>query len=113
MRRGEVWTVQDAAYASKARPAVVIQADDLLSAFESVILLPLTTFDNPDANARVMLAPSGVNGLNETSYVMTEKPFTVRKKWLGARIGVLTTDQMSEISRELAHVLAISSDALI
>jgi mRNA-degrading endonuclease toxin of MazEF toxin-antitoxin module len=27
MKRGEVWTLRDDAYASKARPVVIVQAD--------------------------------------------------------------------------------------
>ena len=37
MKRGEIWTLQDRNYASKARPVVVIQSDSH-NAFDSVIL---------------------------------------------------------------------------
>ncbi len=43
MKRGEIWTLQDKNYASKARPVVVIQSDKH-DAFDSVILCLFTTF---------------------------------------------------------------------
>ena len=41
MKRGEVWTLRDNGYVSKARPAVIIQDD--LAQFDSIILCLLTT----------------------------------------------------------------------
>ena len=37
MKRGEIWTLRDHNYASKARPVVIIQSDEHPS-FDSVIL---------------------------------------------------------------------------
>jgi mRNA interferase MazF len=112
MKRGDVWTVRDAAYASKARPAVVVQADHISEAFQSVVLVGLTTFAQPDASARARLEPTDGNGLKETSYVMTEKPFTVRPERLGTRLGTLTNAEMRTVARGLAQALAITSDDL-
>jgi mRNA interferase MazF len=36
MQRGEIWTLRDDRYASKARPVVVVQGD--LEQFDSVVL---------------------------------------------------------------------------
>lgn len=41
MRRGEVWTLRDDGYASKARPVVVVQ-DETVAEFDSIILCLLT-----------------------------------------------------------------------
>ncbi|MCI1747782.1 MAG: type II toxin-antitoxin system PemK/MazF family toxin [Acidipropionibacterium sp.] len=40
MQRGEIWTLRDDRYASKARPVVVVQGD--LEQFDSVVLCLLT-----------------------------------------------------------------------
>ena len=45
MKRGEIWTLQDRNYASKARPVVVIQSDKHDS-FDSVILCLFTSFES-------------------------------------------------------------------
>jgi mRNA interferase MazF len=71
MKRGEVWTLQDRNYASKARPVVIIQTDD--NTFESIILCLLTTFESEYIPTRIKIIPDEENGLEKTSYVMTEK----------------------------------------
>ena len=45
MKRGEIWTLRDRQYASKARPVIVIQ-NDAFDAFDSVILCLFTTYDS-------------------------------------------------------------------
>jgi len=109
MRRGEIWTLRDDNYASKARPVVVVQSNTV-NDFDSVILALLTTFVRPDPSFRVQVDPSEENGLRQPSYVMVEKLATVRRQDLGMRIGSLTAAQMREISQKLAAVLAITSD---
>ena len=109
MKRGEIWTLRDSQYASKARPAVIVQAD-LADDFESVILVLLTTFDRHGCATRVLITPTNTNGLKETSYVMSEKLLTVRQSDLGFRVGALTADQMHEVSRQLVAVLGITAD---
>jgi mRNA interferase MazF len=106
MRRGELWTLQDRNYASKARPVVIVQADSENS-FESVILCLFTSFDSDLVAARVKIEPSAENGLEQTSYVMTDKIVTVEKTLLGKRIGSLTRHEMSLVSGKLAKVLEI------
>jgi len=108
MRRGDIWTLQDQGYASKARPVLIVQSD-LADEVDSVILVLLTTFDNTKASSRVLIEPSPSNGLVKTSYIMVEKLLTVRKSDLGTCVGVLTDEDMHQISRKLATVLAITS----
>jgi mRNA interferase MazF len=105
MKRGEVWTLQDRNYASKARPVVIIQTDD--NTFESVILCLLTTFESENIPMRIKITPTEENGLEKISYVMTEKIVTVEKIMLGKRIGKLAENEMSHIARNLAKLLEI------
>ena len=106
MRRGEVWTLRDDAYASKARPVVVVQNDEL-TGFGSVVLCLFTSFDSRDIPTRVPIEPSEGNGLAKPSYVMTEKIVTVDKQLLGKRVGILGKDDMAEVSRQLAVALGL------
>lgn len=62
MKRGEIWTLQDKHYASKARPVVVIQSDKHDS-FDSVILCLFTSYESGDISTRVRIEPSSENGL--------------------------------------------------
>lgn len=85
MRRGEVWTVLDAGYASKPRPVVVVQ-DDAYAAFDSEIVCLMTSFDSSKIPSRVKIEPSEANGLVKTSFVMTDKILAIRKDRFGDRL---------------------------
>ena len=104
MKRGEIWTLRDKHYASKARPVVIIQSDKH-NAFDSVILCLFTTYDSKDIKTRVFVEASVENGLQKDSYVMTDKIVTVDKSMLGEMIGRLSDKDMTSISRQLKIIL--------
>ena len=106
MKRGEIWTLRDRQYASKARPVIVIQNDEFDN-FDSVILCLFTTFDSSQIEVRVPVAPTPENGLHDVSYVMTDKIVTVDKKMLGERIGIVSDSEMALISEHLRMILAL------
>ena len=106
MKRGEIWTLQDKHYASKARPVVVIQSDKHDS-FDSVILCLFTSYELGDISTRVRIEPSSENGLQKVSYVMTDKIVTVDKSMLGKRVGVLSDDDMLAVSEQLRAILGL------
>jgi mRNA interferase MazF len=58
----------------------------------------------------VQIPPDEKNGLKKDSYVMTEKLITIDKEELGEKIGVLTDNQMRQISRQLAKLLEIQKE---
>jgi mRNA interferase MazF len=90
-------------------PAIVIQTEEVSAIFESVVLVALTTADMPSAVHRVRIDPSPQNGLTAPSFVMTEKPFTVRATRVGTCIGTVTGDQLNVIAAGLAAVLGITT----
>lgn len=106
MRRGEVWTLRDDRYASKARPVVIVQSDEV-AGFDSVVLCLLTSYDSSGIPTRVPIEPSEGNGLIKKSYVMTDKIASVGRGLLGCRIGMLAEDEMEAVSRQLAVVLGL------
>ena len=106
MIRGEIWTLRDTGYASKTRPVVIIQSDDIQN-FDSIILCLLTTFDSSKITTRVFIPSNPLNGLKKDSYVMTEKIVTVDKRELGEKVGILTNEELEKISIQLAVVLGI------
>jgi mRNA interferase MazF len=109
MNRGEIWTLHDEGYSSKARPIVIVQAHPG-KLFDSVILCLFTTFESSHIPTRVHISPNETNGLKKDSFVMTEKLITIDKKELGKKIGVLTDDQMHRISHQLAKLLEIHKE---
>ena len=109
--RGEIWTLRDGTYASKARPAVVVQSE-LDHSFGSVILCLFTSYESGHISTRVKIEPNAENGLTKISFVMTEKLLAVDKKMLGEKVGCLTVEQMIEVSRQLAKILEIKKEYL-
>ena len=109
MKRGELWTLQDKSYASKARPVLIIQAD-AANSFDSIILCLFTTFNSDNISTRVKIEPNAENGLDKISYVMTEKILTVDKTMLGKYIGVLSVNEMHQIAGKLAKILDIQKN---
>ena len=104
MKRGEIWTLQDRQYASKARPVLIIQSDKQ-DVFDSCVLCLFTTYDSARIKTRVFIEASAKNGLHKDSYIMTEKIVTVDKRMLGERIGVLSSTEMREVSKQLKVIL--------
>jgi len=106
MKHGELWTLQDKNYASKARPVLIIQSDNE-NIFDSIILCLLTSFESENVSTRLKIEPTSENGLMKTSYVMTDKIVTVEKTMLGDHIGNLTDSEMHLIAGKLAKILKI------
>lgn len=106
MKRGEIWTLRDKHYASKARPVIVIQSDEH-SSFDSVILCLFTTYESSSVATRVFIKASAENGLVKDSFVMTDKIVTVDKSILGEQIGRLSDEEMVSVSRQLKAILAL------
>lgn len=104
--RGEIWSMRDDLYASKARPVVIIQSDEV-SGFDSVVLCLLTTYESSGIPTRVRIEPTVQNGLEKTSFVMTEKIASVSRAMLGRRIGMLEEEVMREVSEKVAVVLGL------
>lgn len=104
--RGEIWSMRDDLYASKARPVVIIQSDEI-SGFDSVVLCLLTTYESSGIPTRVRVESTVQNGLEKTSYVMTEKIASVSRAMLGRRIGMLEEEVMREVSEKVAVVLGL------
>lgn len=106
MKRGEIWTLQDTGYASKARPVVIVQ-NDAIDEFDSLVLCLLTTYASDDIPVRVRVEPDETNGLEKTSYVMTDKIVTVDRNMLGFKIGALDAVTMDSVTQQLAVMLGI------
>lgn len=104
--RGEVWTVAASGYASKPRPAVVVQSD-ACDRFDSVLMCMVTSREVADEPLRVPIAPSAGNGLAVRSWVMADKVGAIPKRKLGERIGALSADDMAAVEAALRASLGL------
>jgi mRNA interferase MazF len=101
MKRGDFVTVAINGDFGKPRPALVIQAD----AFEptatvTVLLLSSDLVEAP--LIRLMLTPSGRNGLRQPSQIMIDKAMSVRRERIGPVIGQADAETMIAVNRSLA-----------
>ena len=104
--RGEIWTVRASGYASKPRPAVIVQSDEV-EGFDSTIVCLFTTEDSICAPTRVKATPTEENGLSQTCWIMAEKPIAIKKSTLGIRTGTLDSETLSELDAALRIVLEL------
>ncbi|WP_426623159.1 type II toxin-antitoxin system PemK/MazF family toxin [Leifsonia sp. McL0607] len=107
MNRGDIWTVAGGVYASKPRPALIIQ-DDRYDATDSVTVLPFTSTAVDAPLLRVPILASGLSGLVQDSQIMIDKLTTVRRSNVQERVGRLTAAQLVGVERALLAFLGLA-----
>jgi mRNA interferase MazF len=108
MKRGEVWTVSGGGpYASKPRPAVIVQ-EDRFDSTNSIILCVFTTDPTEAPLLRMLIEPTDRNGLSSASRLMVDKVTTVPKARLGKRIGKLNDEDVVRLNRALTVFLGLA-----
>ncbi|MBX9472287.1 type II toxin-antitoxin system PemK/MazF family toxin [Microcella sp.] len=107
MKRGEIRLVAGGVYASKPRPAVVMQ-DDLFAALDSVTVCPLTTTVVDAPLLRVLIPATENSGVDADSYAMVDKLTTVRRANVGTRVGEVTAQQLTDLERRILVFLGIA-----
>jgi mRNA interferase MazF len=108
LKRGEIWTgADDAQYAGKPRPVVIIE-DDHFEALESVTICAFTSDPTELAAFRVLIEPSKLNGLQFPSRIMVDKIVTMRKNRLGYRIGRLERKDVARLDQAIATFLGLA-----
>lgn len=106
MKRGEVWTVAGSGFASKPRPAIIVQSD-ALGELDSTLLCLITSNSTVSASTRVLLEPDSNNGLINECYVMADKVVAVKKSSLGVRIGRLSDKDVQRVGSALRLALGL------
>ncbi len=98
VKRGDVVTVASSGDYAKPRPAVVVETGALPPEHASVIVCQMTS-DSVDAvDFRVTVEPSEKNGLRTRSQIMADKPVTIRRERVGARIGALDEKDFARLN---------------
>ena len=108
MRRGDIVTVAGGVYASKPRPALVVQ-DDRFDATDSVTVCPFTTTEVDAPLLRVPVVANEANGLGQDSYLMVDKITTVRRSNARAVLGRLEATTLVEFERRLLVFLGFGA----
>jgi mRNA interferase MazF len=107
MMRGDFVTIAMQGDFGKARPALVVQADQFGE--HSTITLLLTTSTLVAAPLlRITVQPSVENGLQKLSQVMVDKAMTMKRDKVGPAFGRIGEDSLVEVERCLAVFLGIA-----
>lgn len=94
-------------YASKPRPAVIVQ-DDSFSGLESVTICGFTSDPTRAPLFRITVEPLPSNGLRTASRIMVDKLTTVRKSSLGQRLGRLSDEDLLRLNRAMLVFLGMA-----
>lgn len=108
MRRGDIVTVAGGVYATKPRPALVVQ-DDRFDATESLTVCPFTSSDVDAPLLRLPVAADEGNGLDQNSFLMVDKITTVRRSNAHGVIGRLEATALVEFERRLLVFLGFGA----
>lgn len=112
MKRGDIvlvdWPYSDRT-GSKARPAVVVQADFLLGILDDTVLIHITSKKHGIPGTEVEIDPSveTASGLLRTSYAFCPNLLTTDVVFIDSIIGVLSDQIMHEIEDCLKVTLGI------
>ena len=108
MRRGDVVLAAMPGDYGKPRPAVIVQADEMIRfGFSSVVVCPMTTTMSDRPTVRVGVEPDPINGLSQRSEVMVEKLVAMATRKIRRVIGHLDRATIADIDRALFVVLGL------
>ncbi len=113
IRRADIWIANlepsNASEPGKTRPVVVIQSDLINEAnHSSVVICPLSSQQKQkEGKLRVLITANPNNGLEKSSYVLTDQIRAIDVKRLKEKIGTIDKNDFSKITIGIKVVLDI------
>ena len=107
MKRGEVWEVNldptIGAEIKKTRPCIIV-GRDALAKLPLKIIVPLTDWKNPYAQARwhIRVEPTAQNGLAKSSSADTYQVRSISEKRIVGQLGLVDNATMEKVNAGLA-----------
>ena len=108
MRRGDIVTFAGGVYATKPRPALVVQ-DDRFDATDSLTVCPFTSTRIDAPLLRVPVTADEENGLDHDSFLMVDKMTTVRRSNARTVVGRLEATRLIQFERRLLVFLGFGT----
>ena len=105
MKRGQIWIVTGTGYASKPRPAVVVQADHFET--DSITVCLLTSFELDAPSLRLQVPSDKQTGIDKPSYAMVDKVTTIRRSKAISHVGELPQALLNEMDAMIANFLGL------
>ena len=108
--RGEVWLVLLGKplghEQAGARPAVMLQTDDLRH-LSTAVIVPLTSQQKRAGFANTVFLPEGEAGLDQPSVALCHQICVLDRRKLVRKLGELTAEKVSEIEAAVSFVLGL------
>ena len=101
---GEIVLAAGGIYSSKPRPVLVFQNQEVFTG-ESILVIPLTSVNNPEIQVRVAVKPSGQNGLDRDCYLEVDKLSAIKRVCISESIGVLEAEALLKVQEMLSVLL--------
>ncbi len=108
INRGDVVIAAFPGELGKPRPAVILQSDDLIEIFTTILACPMTTYLIEAPVLRPVIAPNTENGLQEISQIMVEKISPLKKDVIRQQIGRLSNSDPKRVEIALLHVTGLT-----
>lgn len=105
MNRGQIWNVAGTGFASKPRPAIVVQADHFDT--DSVTVCLLTSFELDAPLLRLAVPSDDLTGIDKPSFAMVDKVTTVRRANVTSHVGELSPMLLRELDAMIAKFLGL------
>jgi mRNA interferase MazF len=108
VKRGDVVIAVIRGELGKPRLAVVVQADELGSKTNSVIICPMSSDLFDPSLLRPVIDPSAHNGLRHPSQIMTDKVMALARSRIRRVVGTLDKADRERLDRALLVVLGLA-----
>lgn len=108
MRRGDVVIAVLPGELGKARPAVIVQGNELGDATTTILVCPLSSSVQEIKRLRPLFEPPASSGLRVRSQAMADKITPLRRDRIRGQIGVLDQEEADRLDQALLVVLGLS-----
>jgi mRNA interferase MazF len=91
----------------KGRPGLIVQSDAFNPTHSSVVVCPITSHLIDTPLFRLLLKPTGENGLEVPSEIMIDKMMAIKRARIAKVIGHLSEARMQAVDRALQAWLSL------
>lgn len=107
LKRGDVVLIVSGEL-GRARPGVVVQADELPADTTSVLVCPMSSDVQGHAHLRPAIEPTPANGLRVRSQIMTDKLLALPRGRVRRVVGAIEPAVSDQLDRALLMVLGLA-----
>lgn len=107
MKRGSVLMAPLPGSFGKPQPAVIVQAE-VTDSLRSVVICPLTEWNNDEGLFTPLVEPTSENGLDRRYVVRVDRTMPVPRRKIVNEIGTLDAQAMEQVTRGLAVLLGLA-----